>query len=164
MGCSTVPIIDELRSLNDGLWRPFVRAYADRDADAFLALASPDLVKAGGPGRQVQTFAGYAADTRAFFADLTSRGSRATIEFRFTERLVGADAASERGVFRIEATRADGDSRVFYGRFHTFSRRLDGRWRFVTDYDSDEAGSVDQSAFELAVPVDDVDAFDLDLA
>ena len=54
------------------------------------------------------------------------------------------------------ATNADGDQRIFYGGFHTFARHIDGRWRFIVDYESTD---VDQSAFEAAYHADDVAAF-----
>jgi ketosteroid isomerase-like protein len=69
------------------------------------------------------------------------------------------DLASERGVYRLTARRADGDQRVFHGRFHTFARKVDGRWRIAVDYDSDEGGTVTPNAFDAAVEIDDVLAF-----
>lgn len=67
--------------------------------------------------------------------------------------------ASERGIFRIVATRADGDRRVFHGRFHTFARRSDGRWRIVADHDNDERPESLAVDYAAAVEVDDVEAF-----
>ena len=143
-----------LRELNNDIWHTFPRAYGD--ADAFLALYSPDLIRAGGPTNKVQGYAEFAEITRQWFADLADRGSTVDIEFRFTERIADADLASERGVFRMTARRATGEEKVFHGRFHTFSRRIDGRWRIAVDYDSDENGTVTAETFELATPADDI--------
>jgi uncharacterized protein (TIGR02246 family) len=143
-----------LRELNNDIWHAFPRVYGD--ADAFLALYAPDLIRAGGPTSKVQGYAEFAEITRQWFADLADRGSTVDIEFRFTERIADADLASERGVFRMTARRATGEEKVFHGRFHTFSRRIDGRWRIAVDYDSDENGTVTADAFESATPADDV--------
>lgn len=124
--------------LNEHIWHPFSRAYAERDADAFLALYSTDLIRAGGPAKEILDYPEFADGMREWFATLAERGSAVSIEFRFHERLVGDSVASERGVFRMTSTRPDGDSRVFYGRFHTFARKTEGRWRIVADHDTPE--------------------------
>ncbi|MEU5691890.1 nuclear transport factor 2 family protein [Actinosynnema sp. NPDC020468] len=147
-----------LHELNRDVWHAFRRAYGALDTEAFLDVHSPDLIRAGGPAKQVQSYNEYAMQTAQWFTDSAERGDGLAIEFRFTERIAAGEAASERGVFRITASRGDA-RKVFHGRFHTFSRRVEGRWRIVVDYDSDEAGTVTAEAFRAAVPVDDVAAF-----
>jgi ketosteroid isomerase-like protein len=151
--------IELLRELNRDVWHAFVRAYGAQDAAAFLAVHSPDLIRAGGPEKQVHGFAEYAAQTEQWFAGLTERGDGIGIEFRFLERIASGDLASERGVYRITATRATGEQRVFYGRFHTFSRRTGGGWRIAVDYDSNEGGTVTEETFAAGAGIDDVAAF-----
>ncbi len=63
-----------LRELNRDVWHAFVRAYGARDVTAFLAVHSPDLIRAGGPEKHVHGHAEYAAQTEQWFADLTERG------------------------------------------------------------------------------------------
>jgi len=148
-----------LRELNRDVWHAFRRAYGARDAAAFLALHTPDLIRAGGPDKQVHGFADYAAQTTQWFADLTERGDSIGIDFRFLERIAAGELASERGVFRITATRAGGEPRVFYGQFHTFARKTDGSWRIAADYDSNEGGTVTAETFAAAADIEDVAAF-----
>ena len=134
-----------LAELNRDVWEPFRVAYRAHDAAAYLALQAPDLIRAGGPRRLVQTYAEVAEETGPWFAGAAARGLRLGIDFRFTERLAAGDAASERGVYRIEA----GDE-VFHGWFHTFCRRVDGRWRIAVDYDTAGASAAD---FTAATPL-----------
>lgn len=148
-----------LRELNRDVWHAFVRAYGARDAKAFLAVHSPDLIRAGGPEKQVHGYPEYATQTEQWFADLTERGDDIGIEFRFDERIASGDLASERGMYRITATRATGEQRVFYGRFHTFSRRIGDGWRIAVDYDSNEGGTVTEETFASGADIDDVAAF-----
>jgi ketosteroid isomerase-like protein len=148
-----------LRELNNDIWYAFTSAYAARDLEAFLAVHSPELIRAGGPEGHVLNFDEYAAQTREWFAKLIEDGHNVAIELRFTERLASEATASERGVFRIVGTGAGGDERVFYSRFHTFARKTEGRWRIVVDYDSNEGGSIGDEAFAAATPIDDVAAF-----
>jgi ketosteroid isomerase-like protein len=154
-----VPDRTLLLELNHDVWHAFRNAYGRLDAQGFLAVHSADLVHAGGPAKQVQGYAEYAVQTTQWFAEVAARGDGLGIEFRFSERIAAGGASSERGVFRITATH-EGDQRVFHGRFHTFCRKVGGRWRIVADYDSDEGGTVTEADFAAGVDVDDVGAFD----
>jgi uncharacterized protein (TIGR02246 family) len=149
-----------LAELNRDVWRPFQRAYADLDPAAFLALHSPDLIRAGGPARRVLGFDDYATETSQSLARLAQQGERVAIEFRFVERLADGDLASERGVFRISITPAAGERLTFYSRFHTLARRIENRWLIVADYDSDDGGTVNEDVFNAATELDDLAAFE----
>ncbi|MEU7528757.1 hypothetical protein AB0A74_23705 [Saccharothrix sp. NPDC042600] len=146
---------DLLTQINHDVWEPFRRAYAGLDARAFLAVHGPDLIRAGGPARQVRGHAEYTDDITEFFGRVAAAGDRLAIVLRFTERLASADAASERGVFRIDAVKA-GEPRTVFGHFHVFCRRTD-RWRIVVDYEP--AGTATEEEFAAAVAEDDVAAF-----
>jgi ketosteroid isomerase-like protein len=146
-----------LEELNRDLWHPFVRAYGALDADAFLALYHPDLIRASGIGREVHGYTGYAAQMREFFAKVAGFGDRTAIDFHFDERLAAGGLASERGVFRLRLTPATGNPRTRYGRFHTYARRVDGRWRFTADYDTFDGA--DEAAFAAGAEIDDVARF-----
>jgi ketosteroid isomerase-like protein len=148
-----------LRQLNDDIWHPFRLAYAKLDAPAFLDLYAPELIRAGGPAKQVLGLTEYSGQIENWFAELADRGSTVTIAFRFVERIASRDVASERGIFRIVSKRSESDERTFYGRFHTCARRTGGRWRICFDYDTDERPATLEKEFLAAVDVDDVDAF-----
>ncbi|WP_346136942.1 hypothetical protein [Lentzea roselyniae] len=151
--------IDLLRWLNNDIWHPFRLAYSKLDVSAFLDLYAPELIRAGGPAKQVFGFADYSDQTEKWFAEFADRGSSVTISFRFVERIASKEVASERGIFQIVSKRADGDERTFYGRFHTYARRTHERWRICVDYDTDERTATLEEEFLVAVDVDDVEAF-----
>lgn len=150
---------DLLRQLNNDIWHPFQHAYSKLDARAFLNLHAPELIRAGGPAKQVIGFGDYSDQIEEWFAELAHRESTVTISFRFVERIASTNLASERGIFKIVSKRADGDERTFYGRFHTYARRIDERWRICVDYDTDERSAALEDEFLAAVDVDDVEAF-----
>ena len=138
-----------LAELNEQVWQPFRRAYAAGDAAGYLALHDESLIRAGGPGRIVQSYREVAAETGPWFEGARERALALSIDFRFVERLAGGELASERGVFRIGA-----GTDVFYGRFHTFCRRVGGRWRIAVDYDT--ADGADEAAFAGATALEDL--------
>lgn len=150
------PLLDEL---NRDIWHPFRRTYRTRDLDGFLGLYHLDLIRAGGPTKEVYGFDRLAADTRDWFTEVSASGDSFDIEFRFTERIAAGELASERGCYRITVTPADGDDRVLHGRFHTFARKTGGRWRIVTDYDTDDDGAITAEMFAAGAGVDDTARF-----
>jgi ketosteroid isomerase-like protein len=147
---------DLLRELNRDLWHPFREAYAGLDAAAFLALCAPGYIRASGSERAVYGLGEYAARMEPFFAMVAERGDKITIDFRFSERLAGPELASERGVFELRVALADGEQRVRHGQFHTYARKVDERWLFAADYDSDEGGTITAASFAGGTAIDDV--------
>jgi ketosteroid isomerase-like protein len=144
--------IELLRELNSDLWRPFRAAYRARDAAAFLALHTPDLIRVNGTAGTVHGLSTYAARIEPRFAGLAARNDAVDIAFRFTERVADGDLASERGVYRLVIEPIGGDRLTYYGRFHTFARKVGGTWRIAVDYVTD-------ATFEAAAALDDVDRF-----
>ena len=138
-----------LAELNEQVREPFRAAYAAADAEGYLALHDEGLIRAGGPRRVVQSYSDVVAETVPFFADARDRGTALSIEFRFLERLADGDLASERGIFRIGV-----GTDVSYGRFHTFCRRVDRRWRIVVDHDTAEGA--DEESFAAATAATDL--------
>jgi ketosteroid isomerase-like protein len=151
--------VDVLRDLNEGLWRPFRAAYRARDAAAFLAMHTSDLIRAGAGDGSVLDLAAYDAQVTPWFAGLAARGDTLDITFRFTERIGAAGLASERGVYRITLEAVGTQPQVFYGRFHTFARKVDGQWRVAVDYDTNEGRTVTEDTFTAATPIDDLTPF-----
>jgi uncharacterized protein (TIGR02246 family) len=141
------PLLDEL---NRDIWHPFRRTYRAGDLEGFLALYDPDLIRAGGPTKEVCGFDTFAADMRSWFTTVSARGESLDVEFRFTERIAAGALASERGYARVTVTLAGTGNRVLHSRFHVFARKLDDRWRIVADYDSNEDGGITPEMFAAA--------------
>lgn len=144
-----------LAEIERDIWQPFVRAFAERDVEAYIALHSPLLVRGLGDLKQVQTYDLWREHTLAMFRRMAERDVRPAIRFRFIERIAGAQAASERGIYEFTATAAGGDVRRFYGQFHVIARRESGRWKIAVDYDSSENGTIGAERFSAAHAIDD---------
>jgi ketosteroid isomerase-like protein len=148
-----------LAEINRDIWTPFANAYEAGDVEAYLRLHRPDFVRGEGNRKRVSNLEEYSRDMRAFFAAQKERGARFTVAFRFTERLARADMAHERGVFAFTLYAKQGPGRTSYGRFHTLARKDGEAWRLVVDYDSNEAGSIDEAAFLAGAAAGDFSRF-----
>ena len=139
-----------LSEINHDVWIPFRAAYANGDPEAFIALHAPDVIRVEGNGGWVGGFEEYASRLREWFQWVAVQDGVLDIRFRFLERYVGDDAASERGVYRLSLAYPESDEHIWFGRFHTACRKRNGVWRIVFDYDSDEGGTVDADSFDAA--------------
>lgn len=148
-----------LAELNAQIWIPFHEAYRDGDAEKYLALHRPEFIRGEGSRKVVRPLEEYSAGVRRSFAAWKQRGLQIDLQFRFVERIVKGAQASERGIYQFTLVNPDGGTQKFYGQFHTFSRKVDGRWQFVVDYDSDEGGTIDEAKFRAGAAVDDFSRF-----
>lgn len=148
-----------LAELNRDIWTPFAEAFADGQPEKFLALQAPDYIRILGNDRVIRPLAEYAAGVKRSFLEWNANEVRVHIGFRFTERIVSGRHASERGIYELVQSNEDGDLDRIYGRFHVISRKIDGRWRMVVDYDSDLGLPADLNTYRAATAPDDFRAF-----
>lgn len=148
-----------LKQLDRDIWIPFSEAFAAGDAERFMGIHSKDLVRVEGGGRkQVMGWAQYAEQNRRSFETQKSRGAKVAIDFRFLERIAGPEQASERGIFQFTMTPStppNAEPRRFYGKFHVVSRKENGVWKILVDYDSNEGGTIDEKSWQAAFARDD---------
>ena len=141
---------EHLRELDRDIWKPFVEAFAAGKPDDYFALHSSGFVRAMGDAKRVEPRDAWIKGTRGMFKHFADRGIRPSIAFRFLERLANPEAASERGIFEFTTVDAKGETRRAYGKFHVISRKEDGRWKILVDYDSNERGTITRETFLAA--------------
>lgn len=151
--------LSRLRAINHDIWLPFSAAYHAGQPEDYLALNTADLIRGMGEAKAVMGMAEYAEDVLAAFARWRESGSQVEIAFRFFERIASASLASERGIFRLALTPAQGEPRVIYGQFHVFERRENDRWKIAIDYDSSEKQTIDETTYARATALEAVEAF-----
>jgi ketosteroid isomerase-like protein len=140
--------IARLKEINRDIWTPFSEAYATGDAEKYLALHTPDLIRAtGGDAAAVKDFAAYKIGAHGHFDWNKANNRRVEIAFSFFERVAGEATASERGIYRYTAILPDGERQHFYGKFHVFLQKMGGTWKIAVDYDSDEDDTIDEADF-----------------
>lgn len=147
--------IARLQAINRDIWAPFAEAYANGNAEQYIALHSKDFIRgSGGMQARVSSLNEYAAQTRAGFKRNKEKGIKAQIHFAFLERIAGATFASERGIYHYYSDDGKKGSVNVYGKFHVVERLENGRWKILFDYDSDEGGTIDKNDFDAAFPHD----------
>lgn len=151
---------NRLLEINKDIWIPFAEAYASGEAEKYLTLHSPHFIRASENGRLATDLNGYSKNVWRSFNRNEAKGGKTTIEFRFTERFASEDAASEKGIYRYTFLSKSDETITGYGKFHVVSRKEDGTWKILMDYDTNENGTVGATEFEAAYPVHDIRKFD----
>ncbi len=150
---------NRLLEINKDIWTPFSEAYATGDADKYLSLHSPHFVRASRNGKSTSDLNGYAKGVLRSFNRNAINGGRTTIEFHFFERFASENTASERGIYKYTFYPPSGAPTSGYGQFHVVSRKENGVWKILMDYDSDENGTIDEADFEAGWAVQDIRKF-----
>lgn len=148
-----------LAELNRDIWTPFHEAYRDGEPEKYIALHRQEFIRGEGSRKVVRTLSEYSEGVRRSFEIWKQRGLKIDIQFRFSERIAKGAQASERGIYRLALTTPEGKRDVLHGQFHTFARKVDGRWQFVVDYDSDEGGTIGEAQYLAAAAADDFSRF-----
>lgn len=148
-----------LKAIDADLWLPFAKAYADLDADAYIALNSKSVVRILGDLKFIEPHESFVKSTRQMFDSLKKSKAKVAINWRFNERIHSADTAAERGIYEFVLTDATGKQRKSYSRFHVVLKKEAGKWRIVTDYDSEDGGTINEAAYKAAFARDDYAKF-----
>ncbi|GIG62624.1 hypothetical protein Lfu02_69960 [Longispora fulva] len=138
---------DPRTELDREFWHPFSATFAAGDLAAHMALHTPDVIRVEADHGWLGGLAEYTRRTGEFLAEMSALGTKVDLQFRFSERHITSDLASERGVYRLNLTTND-EQRSVYGSFHTIARKQDGNWRLAVDYSSNEGGTITAEDFE----------------
>lgn len=146
-----------LKEINQDIWIPFKEAFAGNQAEKFLSLHSKDLTRAS--GKEIFNFSQYAENQKKSFQNFIQEGIKLEIDFRFLERIANETQASERGIYATTIKTKEGQSNVYYGKFHVILRKEKGIWKILVDYDSNENGTIQADDFKKAFKMDAFDQF-----
>jgi hypothetical protein len=144
-----------LKAIDNDVWIPFSKAYADMKVEPYIALHSKSLIRILGDLRYVEPYDSFTKNMKVMFENLTKEKAKLSINFRFTERITGVDTASERGIYEFIITNSAGKQNKIYSRFHTFMKKEGGKWKIVMDYDNSEKGLANEASYKAAFARDD---------
>jgi ketosteroid isomerase-like protein len=160
IGLNAQTTADYLKEINRDIWLPFIEAYGTFNAGQYKSLQTEDFIRVAANNKNLPNPNDYFNSTEKWFADMKQKELKLTIAFRFTERIANDKVASERGVFELKAFDANGKELwKDYGKFHVFMRKLNGVWKIVVDYDSNEKETVNLPMYVSAFAMDDFEKY-----
>lgn len=123
----------------DAYWTEVSRAVAAGDFAAFEATCHPEGVLVSGSKRTSAPLADALKRWKKDFDATKSGGMKASVEFKFAQRLGDATTAHETGIFLYSATGADGKEMRDYIHFEALLLKREGRWKIVMEYQKSKA-------------------------
>lgn len=149
-----------LKEINRDIWQPFIEAYGNANVALYKSLHSADLIRAAGNEKKLFDYTPYFESTGVWFDNTKKEGGKLAIAFRFTERFANGIVASERGIYQLKGFDKNGTIQwTGYGKFHVFMRKIDGVWKIVVDYDSNEKNTIDEKTYLAAFALDDFEKY-----
>ncbi len=123
----------------DAYWTEVSRAVAAGDFAAYEATCHPDGVLVSGVKKNSSPLADALKRWKKEFDATKSGGMKASVEFKFAQRLSDATTAHETGIFLYSATGADGKEIREYIHFEALLLKRDERWKIVMEYQKSKA-------------------------
>jgi ketosteroid isomerase-like protein len=123
-----------VKEVNETLWKEFKKAYEAKDADAFNALHTEDVMRIS-PNR-IKLGEEYFQSNIKNFAWNPEREQ--VIDFSMEHRVYNGDHGYEVGFYRIVYTIDQEIVHTSYARFHVRLRKEGGHWKIAQDWDIDQ--------------------------
>ncbi len=121
--------------INEQVWKPFMQAFKNRNAEKFNSLHTDDVLRISSRG--IRSGPEYKQSVVKSYA--RPNAPKTTIEFSFEHRIYAEKTGYEVGYYHITYTRVkDGveSEESHYAQFHVRLRKEDGVWRIAQDWDT----------------------------
>jgi len=123
--------------IDNQLWKTFVKAYNEKDAEAYLSLHTKDILRITTSGvREGEVFW---KSVRESFA--RKNQPERVIEFKFEHRIHHKEVAYEVGYFKVTYFR-NGKEEDYFGRFSVVLRKKNDKWLIAHDWDVDRINGI----------------------
>jgi hypothetical protein len=131
--------------LNRDIWIPFREGVNTNNPQLYNAVHSKDFywVIAGQKPR-IMNLGEYIEDAAKVMDGRSNQNIRTEIDIRFLERTIRNDFAAEKCIFRYVAHEAGKVSKPAYSIALIFSRKEDGKWKKLAQYNFVEAATEEQ--------------------
>jgi ketosteroid isomerase-like protein len=130
----------------DAYWAEVSRAVGSGDFAAYEATCHPEGVLVSGTRKTSSPLADALKRWRKDFDATKSGEMKASVDFKFSQRLGDATTAHETGMFRYTATSADGKQTREYIHFEALLVNRDGRWKIVMEYQKSKGTGAEYEA------------------
>ena len=141
----------DLNDINTQVWESFTKAFETYDYSLFASIHSQDLVRVSGDGKSIKLFSEYIEGYKNRWVN--KKGNQ-IISFRFLERIVTDNYASERGIYKLTVNLNTYEEKSYYGQFHVLLKHENKRWKLIMDYDSSEMNTINEASYKSAFAID----------
>lgn len=129
------------QEINEQVWRPFIKAFANGDDELFKSVHSKEAIRVMQDDGAILEYEQYFKKIPDSIKAKWSNWKK-EIELRFIQRIASADKAFEVGFYKTTNTNSQtGETRKSFGRFHVLLRKEDGVWKILMDADTGEGAS-----------------------
>ena len=121
--------LDELNTY----WTEVSHSVKEGDFEGYQASSHSSAVLVSGTSQTSYPFSAALAKWKQGFADTKSGKIKASVAFRFSQRIGDDSSAHETGMFLYSTTNADGESTIAYIHFEALLIKED-RWLIMMEY------------------------------
>ena len=131
---SPSPVEAQVTAELDAYWTEAARTVAEGDFEGYGRLFHPDAVLVSARTQTSYPIAQALAGWEQGFVDTRDGKARASVTFRFTQRLHDETTAHETGIFQYTLETEDGNETVATIHFEGLLVRKGGAWLMVMEY------------------------------
>ncbi|RNC80031.1 MAG: DUF4440 domain-containing protein [Balneola sp.] len=118
----------------DELWKEVSRTVAEGDFEGYSATFHTDAILVNGISKKSYPISNALNGWKQGFDDTKAGKMTASVEFRFSERLIGSVTAHETGIFKYSSQQEGGEAQTVYIHFESLSSRTSGTWKMMMEY------------------------------
>ena len=124
--------------IDQSIWKPFKAAFENMDGVALNALYADEVLRVTPEG--LDTSGLFKQTNKNRFQSNILNGDQIELDFWFDSRQTEAATSYDVGFYRVRITSTHGEVSSFYGQFHIVLKKIEGQWKIVQDWDTDEIG------------------------
>jgi Calcium/calmodulin dependent protein kinase II association domain len=132
----------------DRYWAEVARAVSAGDFEGYNATCHKEGVLVSGVKKQSEPLSDALKRWEKDFASTKSGKLKATVEFRFSQRLGDRTTAHETGIFRYSTVGLDGKRQDEYIQFEGLLVKKDGEWMILMEYQKSKVSFDEWKALE----------------
>jgi len=132
----------------DKFWAEVSRAVREGDFEGYKATCHNEGVLVSGVKKQSEPLSSALTRWEKEFASTKSGEVKATVEFRFSQRLGDKTTAHETGIFCYSTVGADGKRQDEYIHFEGLLVKKDNHWKTLMEYQKSKATLDEWKALE----------------
>lgn len=123
----------------DAFWSEASKTVAEGNFEGYAATFHKDAILVNGISGTSYPIKDALSGWKQGFNDTKAGKMKASVEFRFTERVYNEKTAHETGIFKYFSQTDGGEPRIVYIHFQGLLSKASGEWKMMMEYQISEA-------------------------